>query len=437
MIEPKATQHEKVILAGMMNDQSIYYDTIAEIDEEHFSSEELKSIYRKLVELGDVTADSLIRAEKNTRQQALIKTIDGEWTTKSDYEFSIKEVKNTYLKRQLYHTLRKTTTRFNDATYDELVDSLERELSRNSATDDETIIDPAERALDAYEEFIQRRTDPDSAKGIPFSITYEDGSTVGFPSLDRALNGAYGGDLIMIAAKTGVGKTGFALNLARHFSFLQDFRGYYMNTEMRVVEMESRLLAKIANVKANEIMYGRLEGTQEEIRAKEQRIAMAFDKYKDSKLVMSRIPDLPLHKAKGLARQVKSRYDKLDYIIVDYVGRMEIANSNMSTWDELYEITKELKELAMLLDVPIFMLAQRNQMGEVEGAKKMMNECDAVLFFEPINENDEEYIQDRFDPKLQDFINYKLLKQKVRRDDNPYPIYVIYDRAKNFINEVR
>jgi len=83
------------------------------------------------------------------------------------------------------------------------------------------------------------------------------------------------------------------------------------------------------------------------------------------------------------------------------------------------------------------MLAQRNQMGEVEGAKKMMNECDAVLFFEPINENDEEYIQDRFDPKLQDFINYKLLKQKVRRDDNPYPIYVIYDRAKNFINEVR
>lgn len=436
MIEPKATQHEHIILAGMMNDQSIYYDTIAEIDEEHFSSEELKSIYRKLVELGSVTADSLIRAEKNPRQQALIKTIDGEWTTKSDYEFSVKEVKNTYLKRQLYHTLKKTTTRFNEATYDELVDSLERELSRNSATDDETIIDPAERALDAYEEFIQRRTDPDSAKGIPFSITYKDGSTVGFPSLDRALNGAYGGDLIMIAAKTGVGKTGFALNLARHFSFLQEYRGYYMNTEMRVVEMESRLLAKIANVKANEIMYGRLEGTQEEIRAKEQRIAMAFDRYKDSKLVMSRIPDLPLHKAKGLARQVKSRYDKLDYIIVDYVGRMEIANSNMSTWDELYEITKELKELAMLLDVPIFMLAQRNQMGEVEGAKKMMNECDAVLFFEPINENDEEYIQDRFDPKLQDFINYKLLKKKVRRDDNPYPIYVIYDRAKNFINEV-
>src|SRR5690625_1810168 len=207
MIEPKATQHEHVVLAGMMNDQSVYYDTIAEIGEEHFSSEELKSIYRKLVELGSVTADSLIRAEKNPRQQAFIKTIDGEWTTKSDYEFSDKEVKNTYLKRQLYHTLKKTTTRFNESTYDELVDSLERELSRNSATDDETIVDPAERALDAYDEFIQRRTDPDSAKGIPFSITYEDGSTVGFPSLDRSLNGAYGGDLIR-SEERRVGKEG-------------------------------------------------------------------------------------------------------------------------------------------------------------------------------------------------------------------------------------
>ena len=437
MKEPRAVEHEKVILAGMMNDQSIYYDSIAEVEEQYFTDEGLKSIYRKLVELGSLTADSLIRAEKDPRQQALIKTVDGAWTTKDDFEFSLQELKKTFYKRRLYHTLNKTVNRFNDSEYEELIQGLERELNVASSIDnDETIIDPQERAIEAYKEFINRRIDPDSAKGIPFSITHSNGRTTGFPSLDRALNGAYGGDLIMIAAKTGVGKTGFALNLARHFSFSQNYRGYYMNTEMRIVEMESRLLAQIANVDANEIMYGRIEGTQTEIEMKEERIGMAFDRYKDSKLVMSRIPDLPLHKAKGLARQVKSRYGQLDYIIVDYVGRMEISNSNMSTWDELYEITKELKELAMILDVPIIILAQRNEAGYVEGAKKMRNECDAVLYFEPINENDEEYIQSRYDSNEQALINYKLIKDKVRRDDNPYPIYVVYDRAKNFINEV-
>lgn len=437
MQEPKSTEHEKVVIAGMMNDESIYYDAVAELDEEHFSNDDLKNIYKSLVKLGSVTADSLIRAEENPRQQALIKTVDGEWTNKSDFEFSLQELKKVFLKRQLYHTLKKTVNRFNEAEYEELIEGLERELNQASSYDNnESIIDPQLRAIDAYEEFVERRLNPDSAKGIPFSLTNDNGTTIGFPSLDRALNGAYGGDLIMIAAKTGVGKTGFALNLARHFSFRQSYRGYYMNTEMRIVEMESRLLADIAQVNANEIMYGRLEGTKDEILKKEKRITQAFEKYRKSNLIMSRIPDLPLHKAKGLARQVKSRYEKLDYIIIDYVGRMEIAGKDLSTWDELYEITKELKELAMLLDVPIFMLAQRNQAGDVEGAKKMMNECDAVLYFEPVTESDKEYIQSYYNPNEQDLINYKLIKQKVRRDDNPYPIYVVYDRAKNFINEV-
>jgi len=437
MQEPKSVEHEKVIIAGMMNDEALYYDSIAELDERFFTDKGLKDVFTKLVQLGSVTADSLIRNEKNPRQQALIKTVDGEWTNKNDFEFSFQEIKKVFLKRQLYHTLNKTVNRFNEAEYDELVAGLEQEINQVSTFDnDESIIDPQERAVEAYQEYIDRRVDPDGAKGIPFSITNSKGITVGFPSLDKALNGAYGGDLMMIAAKTGVGKTGFALNLARHFSFHQKYRGYYMNTEMRLVEMESRLLAQIAGVNANEIMYGRLEGTQEEINLKENRITEAFERYKESKLIMSRIPDLPLHKAKGLARQVKSRYEKLDYIIVDYVGRMEIANSNMSTWDELYEITKELKELAMILDVPVFMLAQRNHDGNVEGAKKMKNECDAVLYFEPIEAHDEDYIQSNYNPREQDLINYKIRKEKVRRDDNPYPIYVVYDRAKNFINEV-
>src|SRR5699024_11425147 len=57
----------------------------------------------------------------------------------------------------------------------------------------------------------------------------------------------------------------------------------------------------------------------------------AFNFYMKSKLVMSRIPDLPLHKAQGLAKQVKSKVNDLEYLIVDYVGRMEVKNYHGSS----------------------------------------------------------------------------------------------------------
>ena len=82
------------------------------------------------------------------------------------------------------------------------------------------------------------------------------------------------------------------------------------------------------------------------------------------------------------------------------------------------------------------MFDQRNQAWDVELDKKLINVCYAVLYFEPINETDEDYINGNYNPSEADLINYKIVKQKVRRDDNPYPIYVVYDRAKNFINEV-
>src|SRR5699024_12163508 len=118
---------------------------------------------------------------------------------------------------------------------------------------------------------------------------------------------ADGGDLVVIAANTGEGKTGFALNLARLFSFRQEQWGYYMNTERRIREMEARLLAPLARVRANEILHGQLEGSKDEVADKMDRSNGAFNFYMKSKLVMSRIPDSPLHKAQDIAEQDHSK----------------------------------------------------------------------------------------------------------------------------------
>ena len=436
--EPRNVEHEQLVLAGMMNNDECFYDALAELDVEFFSDVNTKSIFGKIAESNKrMTANMLSKNAKEPREKSAIRTYDGVWSNKDEFYHSLQGLKETYLKRQLYQTLNKVTNRFDDAEFADLVSSIDQDINSFYFDDNgENIIDPKERAPISLLEFWEILDNPDKAKGIPYSVTNQNGVSSGFPSLDRSLNGAHPGDLIMIAAKTGVGKTGFALNLARLFSFKQNFRGYYMNTEMRIREMEARLLAPIANVKANEILYGQLEGSSTEIDQKKTRISDAFNQYMQSSLIMSRIPDLPLHKAKGLAKQVRSKFKKLDYIIVDYVGRMEIVGFDRNIWDELYEITKEMKKLAITLNIPIFILAQRNQAGDVEGAKKMMNECDGVLYFEPTTSDDLEYIERDLRSDKVHQVNYKIIKKKVRRDDNSSPIYVKYDKARNFVNEV-
>ena len=438
MKKPVNIEFEQEVIAGMLNNDKCYFDGMADIGEQHFDDETTREVYKIIISQDNrKTANTLINMVKQPKIKSAIQMYDTKWKTRDEFTHAVKELKDIYFKRQLYYTIENVVSRFDDEDGENLVADIQNDINGFYFEDSgDNIVMPKDRALDALQEFYDISDNPELAKGIPYSVTNKRGHVSGFPSLDKAFHGAHGGDLIMIAAKTGEGKTGFALNLARLFSFHQKHWGYYMNTEMRIREMEARLLAPIARVRANEILHGQIEGTPQEIQGKMDRISSAFNIYMSSNLVMSRIPDLPLHKAQGLAKQVKSKVKDLEYIIVDYVGRMEVKNYQGSSWDELYEITKQLKELAIRMDVPIFLLAQRNHYGEVEGAKKMMNECDGVLFFEPTTEEDEELINSNVISAKKDIINYKIVKKKVRRDDNPYPIFVAYDKARNLINEV-
>jgi replicative DNA helicase len=428
---------ENRVLAGMLNDRNFFFDVVSEVHADMFSNSDNRNLFVEISKRDSVKT-TILEQEFSGRERAHLKAVDGEWIDGEHSKHALSILKEGYIKRQLFRAIEETKNRMDDKKADQLIADLETEIGKFYFEDkNENIIDPEEYAEQARQEFYDLLIDPDGGKGIPYSITRDNGSYEGFPSLDKTFNGAQGGDLIMLAAKTGHGKTAFAITLSRIFSLYQKYAGYYENAEMRTRELLSRLISPIAEVDANEILNGRLEGTKEEQDYKRKMIDSAFDDYKKSKLYLSRIPSLPLHKAKGLAKQVKNRYKKLDYLIVDYIGRMTIeGRNNMQIWDEMYEITKQLKELAMTLNIPIFMLAQLNHDGNVEGAKKMKNECDGVLYFQPIEESDNSFIEKAFLQEKQELINYKIVKEKVRRDDDPSPIYCNFYKKQQMITEV-
>lgn len=429
---------EQTVLAGMMNDEQCFYEGISQLSSNFFNRQENQRIFEQLTKRNNSTsAEHLTKELDDQSQVSAIQIIDSNWTNYNDFFNSLKEVKKLHKKRQLYYSISKLQNRFDDADVDELIDSFINEIYSQSESDNkDEILYPEEFATEMLSRFHEITANPELSMGVPFSTTDERGRVYGIPSLDKTFNGAKGGDLIMIAAKTGVGKTAFAVNLARIFSMRQDYTGYYLNTEMSKYEMNARMLSAISRVDANEIETSRFTGTPDEIEDKKHRIIEAHQTHMNSNFVVSVVPDLPMYKLRGLVKQVKMNMDILDYIIVDYVGRMQ-TNSFQNLWDELYDITKNLKQLAIEMDIPIFMLAQRNQAGDVEGAKKMMNECDGVLFFEPVSEDDEENINNRIRQDQRDKVNYRILKKKVRRNDNEHPIYCMFNKARSEIVEAK
>lgn len=432
------TQAELNVLGAMMNDRACLYEALSEIDGRFFTSNETAEVFEcidGLANKNNVNRTVVERLLNSPKQKALIQSADSTFVNADAFQLDLQDIKNTYIRKQLKNSMEKAQREIGEgAEPEKIISMIEQDISRFYFDDEgDNIIDPEEEAPRALQDFYDGLDNPESKYGLRFSL-----SNGGFPSLDQAFMGAHPGDLFLIAAKTGQGKTALALNIARIFSIYQNHIGYYENAEMSKREILSRLLAPIAKVTAKEILSSQLEGSEFERREKVKRVGEAYEIYRKSKLYLSRIPVLTPQKSKALARQVKNRYQGLDYLVIDYIGRMEMDYSRgLQEWQILYEIAKQSKELAMQLEIPVFILAQRNHDGNIEGAKKIANECDGVLYFEPTTDDDYDNICEAYhDPKKRDAVNYKMIKKKMRRDDNPFPIYCSFDKKRQAINEV-
>lgn len=443
MKAPTNQQAEINVLGGMMNNRTALFDGVGDLKEDHFSTDETRELYSLILETAfehDKAPASIVMKKANDQiKKALIRTADSTFVDYDTFKVDLEEVKNTYLNRQLYYITNKAQTSIEQGSKaKDVIEGVTNEISGLFFDDGGTnIIDPNEYGRQALESFEEGLKNPEESFGLRFSVMVK-GRMLGFPGLDEVFRGAQGGDLFLIAAKTGQGKTAIANNLARIFALYQDHSVYYENTEMKERELLERLLAPIADVKVNEIAHRQIEGTYNERQAKIERIKKAFQYYRQSKLYLSRIPTLTGTKAKALAKQVKTKYGQLDCLFIDYIGRMDLEQSKgLQEWQVLFKIIQQMKELAMELNIPVFVLSQRNEDGQIEGAKKIANECDGVLFFEPISENDHDAISQTYlSEEKRKQVNYKITKRKIRRSSNTFPIFCEFDKDKQFINEV-
>ncbi len=207
------------------------------------------------------------------------------------------------------------------------------------------------------------------------------GLPTGIKELDNTITGLNRSDLIVLAARPGVGKTSLGLNIARHVAVTAKRRVAFFSLEMGREQLASRLLASEALVEGTKLRSGDLT------EAEWARLIEAGDILRRADLYFDDSPGLTVLEMKGKLR----RLDHVDLVIVDYLQLMTGTKRTDNRVNEISEITRNLKVMAKELNVPVMALSQlrrptertkdhRPGLSELRDSGSIEQDADIVIF---------------------------------------------------------
>ncbi len=186
------------------------------------------------------------------------------------------------------------------------------------------------------------------------------GLATGFYDLDKITSGFHPNELIIIAARPAMGKTAFALNLATNIAMNNKKTVALFNMEMGAEQLATRMLSSVGQIELNKLISGRLEHNDW------KRVNEAISRLADTKIFMDDTPGMTIAEIRAKCRRLASSNDGLDIVIIDYLqlisGGAKYAGNRQQ---EIAEISRSLKTLAMELEIPVIALAQLSR--SVEG----------------------------------------------------------------------
>jgi replicative DNA helicase len=180
----------------------------------------------------------------------------------------------------------------------------------------------------------------------------------GFVDLDTLLGGLKRSDLILVAARPGLGKTSLALNIARNAAIGQGGRVAIFSLEMSAEQLAQRLLACESGIDSTRLRLG------EQTESEERRIMHAMGVLSEGEIYIDDSPVMRPLEIRAKARRLHSEKG-LDLIIVDYLQLIHgVSGRNDSKVAEVSDISRSLKELARELDVPVLACSQLSRAPE-------------------------------------------------------------------------
>ncbi len=266
-----------------------------------------------------------------------------------------------------------------------------------------------------------------------------EGTPTGIKKLDSLTMGYKPGDLIILGAQTGHGKTAFALNTVSAVCVDGARPLFYVNTEMSKKQVAYRMGAILSQIELQAIRAGVL--TNGEV----SQVNTSYDLLACSAFHYTNIPNLTPDKLQTMAQKAKLQFGT-ELLILDYVGRMDKrSNKQLQEWQMLEDTVKACKIMAQNLDMAVMVLVQLNEDGGLQGAKRMKNECDVMLKLLPMcddlkDQAEVEAAQSKYQnkyKKVYEPFNYRLWIDKSRDSESGISIPLVFDLERQQIREAK
>lgn len=380
-VMPNNLDAEQAILGCLLIDNSIIADVLEKLSEEDFYREShqfilsaMKQVYHEHKPLDMVTLADKLETEGNLAKAGgleYLTDLTSAVPSSANYNHYFEIIRRDSVNRKLIRAS-KEIIKYAQSSDDDLksvqyAEELVYDISRRN--DSSKISDIRESdAIDVVlDKFQKLDKDKDAYRGIQ----------TGFTKLDRLTNGLQKSDLIVIAARPGMGKTSLSMNIVESAAMKYDKVCAVFSLEMPETQIIQRLLCSYANVSMSSALAGGGKLTPNDWKS----LMKAAEKLRKCHIYIDDSSRVTPGEILSKCRRIKAKNNgQLDLIMIDYIQLMSSGkkSSEQNRTQEVADITRELKIMAKELDVPVIALSQLRRMLTKEPQLSDLRESGAI-----------------------------------------------------------
>lgn len=366
-LPPQAVELEEAVLGALMLEKEAVNDVIDILAPSSFYKESHQKIYSAIFELfkNSEPIDILTVTEQLRKNGDLefvggpyyIAQLTGKVASSANVEFHARIISQKYIQRELIRISSETIKDAYDETTDvfQLLDKAEGNLYSVTEKNIKKSFDSMHHLLDqAIKQIEALGEHQDGLRGVPS----------GFTALDRVTSGFQKSDMVVLAARPGMGKTAFVLSLARNTAVDHQKPVAVFSLEMSSLQLVNRLISSETELSGEKLKRGNLE------KHEWHQLHSKIGKLSDAPIYIDDTPGLSIFELRAKARRLKQKHD-IQMIIIDYLQLMTAgADGKGNREQEISTISRSIKGIAKELDVPIIALSQLSRSVETRGGSK-------------------------------------------------------------------
>lgn len=390
-LQPQSVELERIVLGALMVDSDAFSIVSELLTPDSFYEPRHQKIYEAIrkMNMEERPVDIMTLVNELTKMgeiervggTAYLMDISSQVATAAHIESHARILAQKHLARQLIHYAGDIETDAFDETVDvdELMQKAEANLfaiSQNNMKQDYTQIDPVVK--EAVEILQRAASNKGGLTGIP----------TGYSELDDVTSGWQNSDLVIIAGRPAMGKTSFALSIAKNVAVDYNIPIGFFSLEMNNVQLVNRLISNVCEITGHKILNGQLD------KAEWERLDANLRKLQGAPIFLDDTPGLSVFELRTKARRlVREKGVKL--IMIDYLQLMNANGMKFgSRQEEVSTISRSLKGLAKELNIPVLALSQlsrnvegregidgkRPQLSDLRESGAIEQDADMVLF---------------------------------------------------------